>query len=579
MSSMSRKRWQIKPVPSDAVVADLARQLNGLHPALARTLAARGIDTFDSARHYFRAGISDLHDPFLMRDMDLAVDRLVRAIENDERILVYGDYDVDGTTATALLTRYLRDVGGDVCYFIPDRFKHGYGLSVKGLDHAVEEGAKVVVALDCGVTAVEEALYARKVGLDLVICDHHTPQAVLPDAIAVVDPKRADCDYPFKELCACAVAFKLAQAMETRLQRSRTPLTDFLDLVALATASDVVSVTGENRILLREGLERLRTNARVGLKMLAEEAGVRMSDCSASNIIFALGPRINAAGRLGDASRAVALMLAFDELEAVARARQLERLNQERRELDQETQELAFAKADRLLAKGSRHTIVLHDEDWHLGVIGIVASRLVERHYRPTIMMTTLNGMAKGSARSVAGINIYAALQECEDLLTEFGGHDFAAGVTLPIAHLTEFANRFEQAVSGAITADVLEPVVHVDAELALKDVNAKFWNILRQFAPFGADNEMPIFQSSNLEVVGPISTVGKDRSHLRFAVMDRDGGQRRDVIGFRMAKYLDVVTESQATGQPLEMLHSIQENTWNGRTKLQLQAVDIRLG
>jgi len=574
----SRKRWHLKSTATDADVSELAASLNNLHPSLARTLMERGIATFDAARAYFRASISDLHDPFLMQDMEKAVTRIAEALEADEQFVVYGDYDVDGTTATALLTRYLRDVGGKVSFFVPNRFEHGYGLSKQGLDHAASEGARLVIALDCGVTAIEEAVYAREKGMDLIICDHHTPLDTLPDAVAVLNPKRADCAYPYKELCGCGVTFKLVQALESRLQRSRSSIFDFLDLVALATASDVVSVTGENRILLREGLKQLRTNARIGLRMLAEQADVRLSECSASNIIFTLGPRINAAGRLGDAARAVSLMLAFDELEATARARQLERLNQERRELDRETQELAFEQADRILARGSRHTLVLHDDDWHLGVIGIVASRLVERHFRPTIMMTTVNGYAKGSARSVAGINIHAALKECSDILTEFGGHDFAAGLSLPVDAIPEFADRFEEAVSRAITPDLLEPVVDVDAKLPVREINAKLWSILHQFAPFGPDNDMPTFQAGNLEVVGAISTVGRDRSHLRFAVQDRDGGQRLDVIGFRMSKYLDTVSESQATGTPLELLYSIQENTWNGRTKLQLQAHDMRL-
>lgn len=573
------RTWQLKAAAPQETIAALAEALNNLPEPLARTLCVRGITTFEAARAWFRAGPADLHSPWLMQDMDVAVDRLQQAIDRNERIVVYGDYDVDGTTATTLLVRYLRDVGNKAAYFVPTRFEHGYGLSKKGIDEAVAEGADLIVALDCGVTAIAEAEYIGSLGIDLIVCDHHTTLDVLPHAVAVLNPKRTDCAYPFKDLCAVGLAFKLVAAMEERQKRRRGDVLEFLDLVALGTAADVVSVTDENRILLREGLVRLRQGARVGLRMLAEEAGLRLSSCTASQIIFSIGPRINAAGRVGNAERAVALMLAVDEVEGSARARQLERLNDERRELDREAQTTAFEAADRLLARGHRHTLVLHNEDWHMGVIGIVASRLVERHFRPTVMMTTVNGMAKGSARSVAGINIYQALEACSDMLTEFGGHDFAAGVTLPIDRVDEFAQRFEAAVTGAITADVLTPVVEMDAELPVSMIDQKLWKTLRQFAPYGPDNEMPVFLARDLVVTGPISTVGKDRSHLRFAVRDAGGGHKRNVIGFKLAKHLDIVTESQATGAPLEMLYAVQENTWNGRTSLQLEAKDIRLG
>lgn len=572
------RKWQLKPAGPETTVNALAAALNNIPEPLARALCVRGITTFDAARTWFRAGPADLHSPWLMSDMEPAVDRLQRALDRDERIVVYGDYDVDGTTATTLLVRYLRDVGNNASYFVPSRFEHGYGLSQKGIDEAVAGGADLIVALDCGVTAIQEAAYIRSLGVDLIVCDHHTTLDTLPDAVAVLDPKRADCEYPFKDLCAVGLTFKLVAAMEERQKRRRGNVLDFLDLVALGTAADVVSATDENRILLREGLARLRQGTRVGLRMLAEEAGLRLSSCTASQIIFSIGPRINAAGRVGNAERAVALMLAPDEIEASARARQLERLNEERRELDREAQKTAFEAADRLLARGHRHTLVLHNEDWHMGVIGIVASRLVERHFRPTVMMTTVNGLAKGSARSVAGINIYQALESCSDLLTEFGGHDFAAGVTLPIDQVDAFSERFEEAVSNAITADILTPVLEMDAELPVSMIDQRLWKTLRQFAPYGPDNEIPVFLARNLVVTGPISTVGKDRSHLRFSVRDTEGGAKRNVIGFKLAKHLDIVTESQATGVPLEMLYAVQENTWNGRTSLQLEAKDIRL-
>lgn len=576
---MSKKRWQIKPVQTESVVDHLQQSLNDLPRPLARALALRGIESFDMAKTFFRSGTEGLHDPFLMRDMDLAVKRVREALEKRERILVYGDYDVDGTTSTALLTHYLGSLGADVIFFVPDRFKHGYGLSEAGLNEAHANGAQLVISLDCGITSVREAEYARSLGMDLVVCDHHTPGTEIPNAVAVLDAKRSDCSYPFKELCGCGVTLKLAQAIHTALGNDPNELFSYLDLVCIATASDVVSLTGENRILMREGLRILRESPRIGLKKLADEAGVRLSDCDTRAIVFGLGPRINAAGRLGDAERAVTLLLADSELEATARARQLERLNDERRMLDRQTQDEAFKLADLLLAKGQRHTIVLHHPEWHLGVIGIVASRLVDRHFRPAVMLASSGDVIKGSARSINGINIYQALVACEDLLEDFGGHDFAAGLTLKPENLEAFVERFDAAVSGSVTDDILDPVVEVDSDMELNDLDKRFWAVLKQFEPFGADNPTPIFWSQQLEVVGPVATVGRDRSHLKFSVRERMSRQpARDVIGFGLGKHFEKVAESQEKGKSLDLLFSIQENTFNGRTKLQLLAKDVRL-
>ncbi len=576
---MSNKRWQIKRLESETIVEELQGALNDLPQPLARALALRGIDSLEGAKDFFRSGIERLHDPFLMVDMDLAVKRIVEALNNADRIVVYGDYDVDGTTSTALLTHFLTGLGADVHFFIPDRFKHGYGLSEMGLQDVKEMGADLVIALDCGVTSVHEAVFARSLGMDLVICDHHTPAQELPVAVAVLDAKRSDCPYPFKELCGCAVTMKLAQAVQTALGKDPNELYQYLDLVAIATASDVVSLRGENRILLREGILKLRSNPRIGLKMLAEQAEARLSDCDTRTIVFNLGPRINAAGRLGDAARAVTLLLSETELEAVARARQLERLNEERRALDRQTQDEAFKMADLLLAKGQRHTVVLHHPEWHLGVIGIVASRLVDRHFRPAIMLANSGDLVKGSARSINGINIHQALQSCSDLLVEFGGHDYAAGVTLLPSNVEAFIERFDQAVAGLVTPDILEPVIDVDSAMDLSTLDKRFWAVLKQFEPFGADNPEPIFWSQRLEVVGPVATVGRDRSHLKFSVRKHAAGEpARDVIGFGLGKHLDMVAESQERGKSLDLLFTIQENTFNGRTKLQLLAKDVRL-
>jgi len=575
--TLSDKRWKIRALENEQLVAKLSHSLNDIPVSLARALLLRGVNTFDEAREYFRSGTDQLHDPFLMTDMEQAVERVIDAINRDEKIVVYGDYDVDGTTSTALLTHYLGKMGASVGFFVPDRFKHGYGLSQEGLDEVRADDAEVVIALDCGVTAVAEAVYARSLGMDLIICDHHTPKENLPDAVAVLDSKRDDCCYPFKELCGCGVTLKFAQAIHQKLGHDPLELNHYLDLVAVATASDMVSLKGENRILLREGLQSLREHPRMGLKMLAEQAGIRLSDCSTRSIVFSLGPRINAAGRLGDAARAVTLLLAEDELEAVARARQLERLNDERRLLDRKTQEEAFAKADLVLAAGQRHALVLHDASWHLGVIGIVASRLVERHYRPAIMLSTSGSVIKGSARSINGINIYRALEQCQDLLEEFGGHDFAAGLSLKEENLAEFTRRFEEAVAASVTEDILDPVVDVDAEMSLSELDGRFWAILKQFEPFGQDNPSPVFIARNLDVVGPVATVGKTRTHLKFSVRERKGTHPvRKVIGFGLGKHLDLVSQTQAEGTSLDMVFSIEENTWNGRTSLQLQLKDL---
>jgi len=575
-----KNRWLLRPVSQPEVVARLRQELNDLPEALARTLVLREVTTFEGARLFFRPLLEHLHDPFLMKDMDAAADRVVQALNRGERILVYGDYDVDGTTSTALMTTFLREMGAEVQYFIPDRFRDGYGLGKTGIDYAVEIGAALIVALDCGITAHEEARYVRSCGLDLVICDHHTALETIPDAVAVLDPKRPDCAYPFKELCGCGVGFKLVQAVLARLGEAPERALPYLDLVALATASDIVPVNGENRVLLREGMTRLKKEARLGLRALAAEARVDLDQCTTQQIVFGLGPRINAAGRLGDAGRAVDLMMATDEAVAQKLAQQLEQVNLKRRALDQETLDEAVAMAERQLGDHTRHTLVLHNPAWHIGVIGIVASRLVERFYRPTILMSTVNGYAKGSARSINGINIYQALQACQDLLVQFGGHNYAAGVTLMEADVPAFQKQFDDVVSASVTPDVLDPVIEVDAHLNLADIDTRFWKVLQQFAPFGPANDTPVFQGQDLEVVGEPRLVGRDGAHLKFAVRQRGVySSGLDVIGFRMQHHLPTLLDSIQHGTPFELLFSVEENTWNGRITLQLRARDLRTG
>lgn len=571
-------RWLLRPLSSPDVVAGIQQALNDLPEALARALVVRGVDSFDRARRFFRPSMDALHDPFLMADMDKAADRLAEAIASGERILVYGDYDVDGTTATALLVSSLRELGSDVSYFIPDRFEDGYGLGASGIDYAAEIEAGLIITVDCGVTALDEAAYILEKCIDLVICDHHTPKATLPDAVAVLDPKRPDCEYPFKELCGCAVAYKLLRAVLDRLGHTPDAADTYLDLVAVATASDIVPVKGENRILLAYGLEVLQTRARLGFRTLAEAAGLDLVDCSATNIAFALGPRINAAGRMGDAGRAVALLLEKDEEQAGAIAAELERMNVERRGIDRRTLDQAVELADRHLTARTRHAIVLHHPDWHLGVIGIVASRLVERYYRPTVLLGTNNGFAKGSARSIAGVNIYDALHSCSDLLVEFGGHDFAAGMTLRIDDVPTFQDRLDEAIGRAVTPELLQPAIHVDANIDLDAIDARFWAVLKQFGPFGPENHRPVFRADRLQLSRPPRTVGRTGNHLKFTVRRDEVGSPLDAIGFGMGDRSEVLERSWDKGEPFDLLFCVEENTWKGRTSLQLKAKDLRL-
>ena len=575
---IKKYRWILKDGVDAEAVQQLAAQLNDLPQALARALVLRGVTTFEGARRYFRPALEHLHDPFRMQDMAAAADRVAAAIQEGERVIVYGDYDVDGTTSTALMTSFLRSEGVEAGYFIPDRFEHGYGLSQAGIDHAHDQGAALIIALDCGITAIEEAAYARGLGIDLIVCDHHTAGDTWPDAVAVLDPKRPDCDYPFKELSGCGVTFKLVQAVLSRLGRDPEEAHAYLDLVAVSTASDIVPLVGENRVLMREGFARLKANARVGLRALAEQGGVDFDGVTVDRIVFTIGPRINAAGRMEHASQAVELLLTDDWTTARHLAADLERVNDQRREMDRQIRDEAFRKAELQMAGRFRHALVLHDPGWHQGVIGIVASRLVDRFNRPAVMLCTANGQAKGSARSITGVNIYDALASCGDLITQFGGHDYAAGLTLPEANVDALRDRLNLAVEAMTTHETLLPAIEIDAEVPLAHLDDRFWAILKQFAPFGPDNMKPIFHARDLYVVGRPRTVGRGGDHLKFSV-GADGAERRDVIGFGLGGHLGTLEESQRGGRPLELLFSLEENTWKGRTTLQLRARDLRLG
>ncbi|MBO6778844.1 MAG: single-stranded-DNA-specific exonuclease RecJ [Rhodothermales bacterium] len=558
-------------------VSALAKQLNDLPEALARALFLRGVRTFDDARLFFRGSRAALHAPGNMAGLDQAVGRVVSAIRSRERVVVYGDYDVDGTTSTAMVTHFLRERGVPATFFIPDRLRHGYGMCNAGVDEALNMGASLLIALDCGVTAHQEVSYANARGLDVVICDHHTPLDTLPTAIAVLNPKRSDCAYPFNELCGCGVAFKLLHAVSEALDEDPGTVDQYLDLVALATAADVVPLRGENRILLREGIGRLRQKPRLGIRTLAEQANVRLSECDTRAIQFGLAPRINAAGRLGDAKRAVRLLLTDDETEALARARQLERINADRRALDKQVLETARQRAEAWLDAG-HESIVLHDDSWHLGVLGIVAARLVDRLHRPAVLLGSVNGVAKGSARSIDSVNVYQALNACADLLQSFGGHDYAAGLALAPADVHAFAERFDQAVRQATTVGSFTKRLDVDAEVDVNAIDHRFWAVLEQFAPFGAENAPPVFVSRGLRVAGPPRCLGKNSNHLKFRVAQGDSASR-EVIGFGLADRYEVVADAVSQRSPVDIAYEVTENVWNGVRSLQLNLRDVRPG
>ena len=573
-------RWTLRPVADELLVDALASDLNDLPHALARALALRGVRSYDDAHTFFRPSLGRLHDPYLMRDMDRAVPRIVAAIRDGERVMVYGDYDVDGTTSTAMMMTFLQSQGLEVDFFIPNRFEHGYGISEAGIDVAVERGVSLIVALDCGITAVDETEYARSKGIELVICDHHTPGDVLPDAAAVLDPKRLDCDYPFDGLSGCGVGFKLIQAVIAELGLPEEEAWPYLDLVAVSTACDIVPMVGENRVLMRAGLKQISESPRAGIVALADCANVDLNVCTSSKMVFQIGPRINAAGRIADAGVAADLLATTDPVEARRLVGVIEELNLRRRELDRQTRDEAFRVAEAQMADDPM-ALVVYKPGWHPGVIGITASRVAERFHRPTVLLTSdeETGVAKGSARSVKGISIYDALSHCADLLDRFGGHAFAAGLALPLDRVDTLRERLQTAVGLAVAdTDDLIPEIEIDAHLHLGDVTPRFWSVLKQFGPHGPDNLRPTFWGRGLRVVGQPSCVGAQKQHLRMRVAQDDGGPVFSVIGFGLADRYDAGLASVRRGQPLELAFQVDENTWNGRTTLQLRAQDLRL-
>ncbi|MDZ7659934.1 single-stranded-DNA-specific exonuclease RecJ [Fodinibius sp.] len=565
-------RWVFTTPENEEAVSDLQDQL-GVPPKIARLLALRGIDTYEKAEAFFRSDLSQLHDPFLMKDMDKATSRLAEAIRNGERILIYGDYDVDGTTSTAILYIFLEEFGVDVDFYIPHRFKEGYGINQEGIQYAIDTNTDLIVSVDCGITAVEETEQAKEQGIDVIICDHHNVGDAIPDAVAVLDPKRSDCNYPCKGLSGAGVGFKLIQGTIKKLGLADSIAFKLLDLVAISIASDIVPIEDENRILMREGLKRINSEPRIGIKALLELINLSVGSITTSNIVFSIGPRINAAGRMGDATKAVKLLISDTPAEAKSRAHELESINVARRDKDSETMEEAKAMVDKNYNLDKISSMVLHHPDWHLGVIGIVASRLVDTYGRPAVMLSTVDGKIKGSARSIDGFNIYEAFKECEDLLEQFGGHEYAAGLTIASENLEEFRQRINDIAAERLSDEDFKSELKIDCELDLSDVNMRFWKLLSQFEPFGPGNLRPIFVSRDVEVVGVPTIVGK--GHLKMKVK-QNGSGAFDVIGFNMHEYLPVIRNGD--DNQLNIAYSLEENEWNGRRTLQIRLRDVEV-
>lgn len=547
-----------------------------ISPILAGILVRRGITTKEEARLYFRPTMDDLHDPFLMSGMDIAVQRVLKAVAAQESILVYGDYDVDGTNGAALLYTFFRAIGARVSVFVPDRIRDGYGLTLGGIERAREQGVRLLIAIDCGVTAVDQVAAANAHGIDVIICDHHEPGPVLPAAIAILNPLKPGCPYPFKHLCGCGVGFKLIQALTSQdaVQSALGPdaeyhLASYLDMVALASTADIVALSGENRTLVKLGLELINTEPRPGIRALIETSGLKPGRITAGQIVFILAPRINAVGRLGDANRAVELLTCDSYEKARTLAQVFEEENRNRRRIDEETFLQAQELVEQFLDMEKEGAIVLHQESWHPGVIGIVASRLVERYYRPTIMLTTVDGVVKGSARSVAGFDIYQALKRCENTLLQFGGHRYAAGLSIEAERIEEFKEAFGAVARELLTDDLLTPEIRIDALIEVPDLTPKFIRILNQFAPYGPKNMRPVFAVRDAEVVGTPRIVGKN--HLRFKV--RQQNRIFDAIGFNLGHLLE-----RLGNRRVDLAFSIDESDYAGELVPQLKIRDIKI-
>ncbi|MBQ1841457.1 MAG: single-stranded-DNA-specific exonuclease RecJ, partial [Bacteroidales bacterium] len=569
----SEKKWILKDPADPEKVGRLATEL-GIDRVLAELLVARGVNTFEEARSFFRPSLADLHDPFLMKDMDKAVERLHTAIAGGEKILVYGDYDVDGTTAVSLVYSYVKRFTSRVDFYIPDRYDEGYGVSYKGIDWASDSGFTLLITLDCGIKAIDKVAYAKGKGIDVIICDHHLPEESLPEAVAVLDPKREDCHYPFDDLCGCGVGFKLVQGYSMTYNVPFESLEPLLDLLVVSIASDLVTMVGENRVLAYYGLKRLNENPRKGLLALIALAKLEAGHVSIDDIVFKIGPRINAAGRMESGRLAVELLTAEDDTTAFEIGDEINDSNNERKNIDREITQEALEMVQNGTALASENVTIVYSPTWNKGVVGIVASRLVEAYYRPTVVLTKSNGFITGSARSVQGFDLYAAIESCADLLENFGGHVYAAGLTLKEENLKEFCRRMNGFVTSNLKPEVVVPVIELDSKLDFSQITPKFFRILKQFQPFGPGNSNPVFLTEDVYDGGNGRKVGAGGVHLKLDLMQESQPYRQiPAIGFNMAEFYDHIK----AGNPVDVCYSVVENFYRGSSTIQLRIKDMR--
>jgi single-stranded-DNA-specific exonuclease len=559
-------RWTLKPVPDTEKVNQLMQSLN-VDRLIATLLIQRGIDTFEKARDFFRPNLNQLHDPYLMKDMDRAVPRILEAIKKQERIMVFGDYDVDGTTSVALMSSFLQNHSQQICTYIPDRYNEGYGISFQGIDFADDNGITLIIALDCGIKSIEHINYAKNKGIDFIICDHHRPGECIPDAIAVLDPKREDCNYPYKELCGCGVGFKLIQALAPHLSVKIEQLLPYMDLVATAIGADIVPITGENRILAYYGMQVINTNPRPGIKAILKG---QKTNYTITDIVFTVAPRINAAGRMKHGIYAVELLTKFDELDAEIAANEIDQYNQQRRNKDQSITKEAL---NQIVANNEEQTFstVVYHESWHKGVIGIVASRLIETYYRPTLVFTKSGDKLAASARSVKNFDVYNALEACAEHIIQFGGHMYAAGLTIAEDKYIAFKNAFENVVQQTMEEEWREQEIEIDAVIDIDEISDKTYRILKQFEPFGPENMHPLFLSKKLFVDSEAKTIGKTKEHIT-AIITQSGYKKYKAIGFNLAQKISVLNSKK----PFDAVYSLEENEFKGNVSLQLRLRDF---
>ena len=566
-------KWNYEaPTPQQTQAAeDLGSKL-GISPLLAQILLRRGITTESAAKRYFRPQLNDLINPFLMKDMDVAVDRLNDAMGRKERIMVYGDYDVDGCTAVALVFKFLQQFYSNIEYYIPDRYEEGYGVSIKALDYAAEKGVKLIIILDCGIKAIDEIAYAKRLGIDFIICDHHVPDDELPDAVAILNPKREDSTYPFNHLCGCGVGFKFMQAFAKNNGIPFSRLIPLLEFCAVSIAADIVPILGENRILAYHGLKQLNTTPSVGLKAIMDICGLTGREITMNDIVFKIGPRINASGRMQNGTEAVDLLVERDFAKALSEAHLINEYNEQRKDVDKQMTEEANQIVERLVHQDHTSSIVLYDENWKKGVIGIVASRLTEFYYRPTVVLTKFNGIATGSARSVAGYDIYDAIKNCRDLLENFGGHTYAVGLSMKIENIPEFRRRFQKYVDEHILPEQTEATLDIDAVIDFKDVNKKLHNDLKKLAPHGPDNPKPIFCTRNVYDYGTSKVVGRQQEHIKLELVDSKSSNVLNGIAFGQSESAKFIKSKRS----FDIVYTIEDNIYK-RSEVQLQIEDIK--